>query len=74
MSDPTEAVNAAMEAEFRLHLTFDTETGAHRAHRSSLWRLTGGGCSTSTRARGAAATERRPACPGDPGSWNRAEG
>lgn len=43
MSDPTEAVNAAMEAEFRLHLTFDTETGAHRAHRSSLWRLTGEG-------------------------------
>lgn len=105
MTDPMEAVNAAMEAEFRLldpavrlsptrtaellhpdyrgcgtsgriqdrnaiiealasrdasaerpvtasrmqgtqlapdvvHLTFDTETGAHRAHRSSLWRLT----------------------------------
>ncbi|TQK51194.1 hypothetical protein FBY35_1588 [Streptomyces sp. SLBN-118] len=23
-----------------VHLTFDTETGARRAHRSSLWRLT----------------------------------
>ncbi|NUJ99805.1 nuclear transport factor 2 family protein [Streptomyces lunaelactis] len=107
MTDPTEAVNAAMEAEFRLldpavrsspellaelfhpdyqefgssgrvwdrdaiiavltardapaprpittsrmqgvqlapdvvHLTFDTESGTHCAHRSSLWRLTGG--------------------------------
>ncbi|MFI1396975.1 DUF4440 domain-containing protein [Streptomyces sp. NPDC020681] len=26
-----------------VHLTFDTDTGAHRAHRSSLWRLTAGG-------------------------------
>lgn len=107
MADPTEAVNDAMEAEFRLldpavrcspdllgellhpdyqefgtsgrlwdresiiaalaardapaprtittsrmkgvqlapdvvHLTFDTESGTHLAHRSSLWRLTGG--------------------------------
>lgn len=25
-----------------VHLTFDTESGAKRAHRSSLWRLTGG--------------------------------
>lgn len=25
-----------------VHLTFDTESGAQRAHRSSLWRLTGG--------------------------------
>jgi hypothetical protein len=25
-----------------VHLTFDTESGAHRAHRSSLWRLTDG--------------------------------
>ncbi|MFF8841725.1 DUF4440 domain-containing protein [Streptomyces sp. NPDC015127] len=26
-----------------VHLTFDTESGGHRAHRSSIWRLTGGG-------------------------------
>ncbi|MGW0700730.1 nuclear transport factor 2 family protein [Streptomyces sp. NPDC002867] len=25
-----------------VHLTFDTESGGHRAHRSSIWRLTGG--------------------------------
>jgi hypothetical protein len=25
-----------------VHLTFDTESGAQRAHRSSLWRLSGG--------------------------------
>ncbi|MEV6396110.1 nuclear transport factor 2 family protein [Streptomyces sp. NPDC051907] len=25
-----------------VHLTFDTESGAHRAHRSSLWRLLDG--------------------------------
>ncbi|MEU9009188.1 nuclear transport factor 2 family protein [Streptomyces sp. NPDC048479] len=25
-----------------VHLTFETESGAHRAHRSSLWRLTNG--------------------------------
>lgn len=25
-----------------VHLTFDTESGPHRAHRSSIWRLTGG--------------------------------
>ncbi|HET6359713.1 hypothetical protein [Streptomyces sp.] len=48
MTDPMEAVNAAMEAEFRLldpavrlsPTRMAAETGAHRAHRSSLWRLT----------------------------------
>ncbi|TXS57947.1 nuclear transport factor 2 family protein [Streptomyces sp. t39] len=25
-----------------VHLTFDTESGPHRAHRSSIWRLTDG--------------------------------
>ncbi|MET7620751.1 nuclear transport factor 2 family protein [Streptomyces sp. NPDC005408] len=39
----TSRIQGTQLAPDLVHLTFDTETGAHRAHRSSLWRLTDDG-------------------------------
>jgi hypothetical protein len=36
----TSGMKGAQLAPDVVHLTFDTDSGTHRAHRSSLWRLT----------------------------------
>ncbi|MCQ6551871.1 nuclear transport factor 2 family protein [Streptomyces sp. C10-9-1] len=38
----TSRMRGAQLAESVVHLTFDTESGGRRAHRSSVWRLTEG--------------------------------